>query len=226
MRRICEMPAGRNSETCLPITLLKFAMQVHVFARAPVPGQCKTRLIPHLGARGAAWVQRRLVEHALTVAIEAVGRAQVTLWCAPDTAHHYFHRCQQQFGVRLARQVHGDLGRRMRHALRQQPGLLIGADAYGLNADDIRRAALALGGVDYLLLPATDGGYVLIGARRLLPTLTGVAWSTGRECRQTARRLKAAGTLAYSSPARADFDTAADWRKARRSGRLAALAGR
>ncbi|MES2884342.1 MAG: TIGR04282 family arsenosugar biosynthesis glycosyltransferase [Pseudomonadota bacterium] len=198
-------------------------MRVHIFARAPVAGACKTRLIPRLGARGAAWVQRRLVERALNTACTAVGAENVTLWGAPDATHGFFMHCRQRFGVRLARQARGDLGAKMRSSLSRAPGLLIGSDAFGLQADDLRRAAAALRSADHVLLPARDGGYVLIGSRKRLPSLAGVAWSSGRECAQTARRLARSGKLTWVGPARDDFDSAADWRRARRLGQLKPL---
>ena len=111
----------------------------------------------------------------------------------------------------------------MRSTLRRAPGLLIGADAFGLQVDDLRRASVALARADQVLLPAPDGGYVLIGSRKPLPSLAGVAWSSGRECAQTARRLARSGALAWLSPARDDFDTTADWRRARRLGQLKPL---
>ncbi len=199
------------------------SMRVHILARAPVAGRCKTRLIPHLGARGAAWVQRRLLEHVLDTAIAAVGAAQVTLWGAPDAAHSFFAHCRRRYDIRLARQRGGDLGARMRHALGRRAGLLVGSDAFGLQADDLRRAAARLAEVDHLLLPAGDGGYVLIGTRKGLPSLAGVQWSSGREYRQTRQRLERNGSLVCLGPARGDFDGPGDWRRARRAGLLKPL---
>ena len=208
---------------CLRIVHRTTLMRVYIFARTPVAGQCKTRLMPRLGARGAAWVQRRLIEKALRTACAAAGASNVTLWGAPNAAHGFFMQCRQRFGVRLARQTQGDLGARMRSTLRRTPGLLIGSDAFGLKVDDLRRAAEALSTADHVLLPAPDGGYVLIGSRKRLPALAGVAWSSGRECAQTARKLARSGALAGMTPARDDFDTAADWRRARRLGQLKPL---
>ncbi|MES2684735.1 MAG: TIGR04282 family arsenosugar biosynthesis glycosyltransferase [Pseudomonadota bacterium] len=198
-------------------------MRVHIFARSPVAGRCKTRLIPRLGARGAAWVQRRLVERVLATACAAAGARNVTLWGAPDAAHGFFMQCRQRFGMRLARQSEGDLGARMRATLRRSAGLLIGSDAFGLQRDDLHRAAAALVSADYVLLPAPDGGYVLIGSRKPLPALAGVRWSSGKECAQTARRLAGSGRLARLEPAREDFDNPADWRRARRAGLMKPL---
>ncbi len=199
------------------------AMRIHIFARAPVPGQCKTRLMPRLGAHGAAWVQRRLIERVLAVACEAMGPEQVTLWGAPDAAHGFFMQCRLRFGVKLARQSQGDLGARMRSTLRRGPGLLIGSDAFGLQVQDLLVAAEALQHTQQVLLPAPDGGYVLIGSRKPLPSLAGIRWSSGGECAQTARHLRRHGSLSVMAPAREDFDTVADWRRARRLGRLKPL---
>ena len=174
-------------------------MRVHIFARAPVAGQCKTRLMPRLGARGAAWVQRRLVEQTLVTACAAVGAEQVTLWGAPDAAHGFFMQCRQRYGVRLARQARGDLGARMRSTLRRAPGLLIGSDAFGLLPQDLLAATAGLVQTDHVLLPAPDGGYVLIGSRKGLPSLAGVRWSSGATCAQTLRRLRRDGTVAASA---------------------------
>src|SRR6187401_3006740 len=72
--------------------------RVAVFARAPVAGQAKTRLIALLGPEGAARLHGELVRHALAVAVaSAVG--PVELWCAPDTLHPFFDRCSREFGA-------------------------------------------------------------------------------------------------------------------------------
>lgn len=179
--------------------------------------------MPRLGARGAAWVQRRLVERALRAACAAVGAQNVTIWGAPDAAHGFFLKCRQRFGVRLARQSQGDLGARMRSTLKRAPGLLIGSDGFGLQVQDLHAAAAALRSADYVLLPAPDGGYVLIGSQKPLPALAGVRWSSGTEYAQTARKLRRAGSLTLLTPKREDFDHPADWRRARRLGLIAPL---
>ena len=75
---------------------------IAVFARAPIPGETKTRLIPHLGAAGAARLQTALIHRALRTAVDAaVG--PVSLWCAPDCGHPAFAACRDAFGVALIR---------------------------------------------------------------------------------------------------------------------------
>src|SRR4051794_1781850 len=88
---------------------------VLVFARAPVPGRAKTRLIPALGATGAAALAARLTRHALEAAKRA-GLGPVDLWCSPDASHPFFAACARRYGVALRRQGRGDLGERMHRA--------------------------------------------------------------------------------------------------------------
>ena len=194
--------------------------QLLVFARAPVAGRCKTRLMPRYGARGAASIHQRLLLRSLRTANQ-VG-AELALHCEPHTGHGFFLRCRRNFALRLKRQVRGDLGRKMalalQHALRHaQRVVIIGTDCAALRADDITAAFAALANVDYVLQPADDGGYVLIGARRAAPAaLRNIDWSSGRERAQTLARLRRLG-LSYRllSPSW-DVDHPRDVRKARR----------
>ena len=198
------------------------AARVVVFARAPVPGACKTRLIPTLGAAGAAALHRRLVLRTLREAART--GAGVELWCAPDASHGFFARCRRALPMRLRRQPHGDLGRRMALALRRGPAVLVGTDCPTLTAADIRAALAMLDRRDAVLQPSLDGGYVLIGARNLpRRALAGVSWSSGSELAQTRRRFARLGLDWVELPPRGDLDTPADLARARRSGLLRGL---
>jgi hypothetical protein len=193
--------------------------RILVFARAPVPGRCKTRLIRALGARGAAALHRRLVRGTLAAA-RAAGHA-VELWCAPDASHGFFAACRREFGVALRRQPPGDLGRRMALVLARAAGpvVLVGSDCPGFAARDFSDAVAALARHDCVLQPSTDGGYVLIGARRFeRRALAGIAWSSGRELEQTRRRLRRLELSFAEAPPLADIDTPMDYRVARRRG--------
>jgi uncharacterized protein len=140
-------------------------MRVIVFAKAPVPGSAKTRLIPALGAAGAARFHARLVERALGTAC-AASLGPVELCCAPNRSYPFFAECAARFGVALTDQGTGDLGERMHRALAAGlPAVLIGADCPAMTPDYLREAAAALAaGQDVALGPAEDGGYVLIAA--------------------------------------------------------------
>jgi uncharacterized protein len=194
-----------------------------VFARAPVPGRCKTRLAPKYGARGAARIHRQLVLRTLATAADS--GATIELWCEPHARHGFFLSCRRRFGARLRRQAAGDLGRKMALALADRLAtgaprvLLLGTDCPALALDDLQRASAALDDVDVVLQPAEDGGYVLIGARRIAPAaLRGIRWSAGVELGQTQTRLRRLGLRAHLLPTLWDVDWPADVRRARRAG--------
>lgn len=173
-----------------------------VFARAPVPGETKTRLIPLLGAEGAAALHARLVERMLATAVEAaVG--PVTLWCAPSREHAFFAACGEKFGVGLADQAPGDLGARM-HAVFEDcaPALLAGTDCPSISAQHLRACAAALNdGAAAVFLPAEDGGYGLVGlARPCMEIFTGMRWSVDTVMEETRTRLRRLG-LSWKEPA-------------------------
>src|SRR5437879_12102633 len=88
------------------------ACGIAVFARAPVAGEAKTRLVPLLGAEGAAALHAALLGKAARTAVEA-GIGEVALWCTPDATHPAFARCAAELSVDLREQPQGDLGRRM-----------------------------------------------------------------------------------------------------------------
>lgn len=147
-----------------------------VFAKAPQPGAVKTRLIPVLGAAGAALLHERLVARTLrTAAAAAVG--PVELCCAPDAAHPFLASSAAAHGVPLTGQGRGDLGERMHRAaaraLTNASGvILIGCDCPALTPQYMRTARAALDeGFDAGLGPAEDGGYVLLALARIDPAL-------------------------------------------------------
>lgn len=168
---------------------------VIVFARAPTPGQVKTRLAPRLGDWGAARLQARLTRLAVRTALAArCGR--VELHGTPRSRNGFFRNIENQLHVRLRQQRGSDLGERMRRALqaalrRHRGVILIGSDCPALEARDLRRAArLLCGGCDAVLGPAEDGGYVLIALKRVPPGLfDGVAWGGPRVYADTRKKL-------------------------------------
>lgn len=159
-----------------------------VFARAPRPGRTKTRLIPALGADGAARLSAAFLEDVLATATEVPGLAP-ELWCpsAEDAAR--FTRARVQEG--------DDLGARMQHALadalrRAPAALLIGSDVPTLPARWLRDALAGLARAEVVVGPSSDGGYWLVGARGEAPDLSGaIRWSTRHALADTRAALGA-----------------------------------
>ena len=193
--------------------------KVLVFAKAPLPGKVKSRLIPVLGAERAALLHCRLTEQALTTAL-AADLGPVELWCAPDTHHPFFRACRGKFGVTLHEQAHGDLGVRMLGAAQQtlasfKQMLLVGADCPLLQAEDLREAGRALvSGNDAVLGPAEDGGYVLLGLCRSDPALfRDIEWGTCKVLDATRARLGALGWRWHELHSHWDIDRPEDYRR-------------
>ena len=191
-----------------------------VFAKAPVPGQVKTRLMPALGAAGAARLAERLLQHTLEQACGAPLQhlEHLELCVAPDTHHPAINAAVQPLSrtVHLTEQGEGDLGERMHRALsrvlmQHRQALLIGTDAPALNADTLAQAAHALQDHDVVFVPALDGGYALVGLARPAPELLlGMTWSTPEVMAQTRERARRSGwRWAELSPV-ADIDEPAD----------------
>ncbi|AMM26332.1 TIGR04282 family arsenosugar biosynthesis glycosyltransferase [Variovorax sp. PAMC 28711] len=195
-------------------------VRIAILAKAPVAGHAKTRLIPALGAQGAARLQRSFTRDAVRVAREAA-LGEVVLWCAPDARHRYFRALQRTTGIRCSDQPEGDLGARMLRAAMPTPGaeetqpvLIIGTDCPALGPHHLRAAAEALQEVDAVFIPAEDGGYVLVGLQRPQPGLfTEMTWSTDRVMAETRQRAASLALTIRELPTLWDVDTPADLRR-------------
>jgi rSAM/selenodomain-associated transferase 1 len=186
-----------------------------VMAKAPAAGLAKTRLIPALGADGAAALAARLLAHAIEQA-EAAAPAAREMCVTPDPAHPAFAAWAGRPGWQWSAQGAGDLGARMDRALTRAlaaapAALLIGTDAPALDAARLCEAAQALREYDTVFVPALDGGYALVGLRRPVPALfDGVAWSTPAVMAATRERAAAAGLRWAELAPVADIDEPAD----------------
>ena len=170
-----------------------------VFAKAPRAGEVKTRLIPVLGAGGAAALHGRLLHRTLATATNA-GLGPVELHCAPDESDAFLRDCGRRYGVALAPQTGCDLGARLCNAfdeaLARHPRIIIvGTDCPVLTEQHLRDAQAVLAqGDDAVLVPAEDGGYALIGLTQCDARLfEGIAWGTDSVLAATRERLKALG---------------------------------
>lgn len=186
---------------------------IAVLAKAPIPGRVKTRLIPSIGAHAAAVLQERLTERAVATSLAAeVG--PVTLWCSPDATHSTFLKLVMHQRIILKRQPEGDLGTRMLAATAagNGPTLVIGTDCPAMTELHLRGAANALrAGNDVTIIPADDGGYVLIGTRSAQPALfSGIAWGTNTVLAATRERIIEQRLVLTEQPPLWDVDTEAD----------------
>lgn len=189
--------------------------RIQIFAKAPLPGLAKSRLVPVLGEESGATLQAHFIRHTLTTAIQMP--LSIELWCAPDIFHPLFASAVSEHSVHLYPQQGNDLGARMYHALesglsRGGPVLLIGTDCPTLMAEDLHEAFAALAhGHDAVLGPSADGGYYLIGLNVPLPQLFNeMPWSTSSVLNETRARLRICGKRWHELRTLHDIDTPAD----------------
>jgi rSAM/selenodomain-associated transferase 1 len=168
---------------------------VAILAKAPIPGFAKTRLIPEIGAHAAAVLQERLTARMAETAI-AAAVGPVVLLATPDPRHAAFRELAARLPLQLFRQPDGDLGARMLAAMEAATGpvLVVGTDCPALDESALRSAAAALDTHDCVVIPAEDGGYVLIGGNAPESRLfTSMAWGTDGVMYETRRRVAALG---------------------------------
>lgn len=132
---------------------------VTVMAKVPRPGAVKTRLVPALGAEGAAALARAMAEDVFTL-VATSGLPWRVAWAGP--LDDPWVRALPLPGAAPALvQVEGDLGEKLAAAL-TGGGIAVGTDAPTLPLDRLLAAAAAP--ADLCLVPAEDGGYALVGA--------------------------------------------------------------
>jgi uncharacterized protein len=197
--------------------------QILVFTRYPEPGQTKTRLIPALGADGAAQVHRQMAEHTLA----QVKHLQQSRAVEAEIHFSGSNESQMQawlgMGWNYHQQSEGDLGDRLISALTTsfqsgaEAALVIGTDCPGLNASLMATALDQLQTHDLVLGPATDGGYYLIGLKSLIPELfTGIPWGTDTVWQRTMAIAQELGLTVTNLPPLDDIDRPEDlsiWEK-------------
>jgi rSAM/selenodomain-associated transferase 1 len=187
--------------------------RVIIFAKYPYPGFVKTRLIPELGASGAAimaeWLLKQAVQQALATGFKT------ELCVTPDADHACWKNIDLPFELEWSNQCTGDLGQRMAQAvkrtIKQGPVILIGTDCPNLDVNSIQAALMKLEDYDAVIVPAFDGGYVLFGLKTYDPILfQDIEWSTSSVFETTKNRLDQLDWSSYVFPAEADIDVPDD----------------
>ena len=208
-----------------------------VFARAPVAGHAKTRLIPALGPEGAAHFQAALVSDTLRKVARLSRRIQPYLFVAGEDAQH---GSQAEPNLRKRSLVRGGrefklidqqgsgLGERLEKAFRAlfriHPSVVvIGTDSPLLPPFVLGQAVRELNACESVLGPCPDGGFYLVGLRRLrdpegLPAVfRRVRWSSPFAFSDTLRNVLRLGLSCSVLEAYADTDIPSDLQRLKAS---------
>ena len=203
-------------EPAKPATFEFPAACIAVFARPPVPGKVKTRLLPALGPQRAT----ALYEAMLHRCLETLGQATLApldLWVADNSEHAGLTSFSTVADIHV--QTGADLGERMMHTMtevlsrpRTEAVLFLGTDCPAMDAAYVRMALSALAsGIDAVLGPAEDGGYVLLGLGGSHPELfRDIPWGTERVAERTRARIHQLGLSYLELNTMWDVDVADD----------------
>jgi len=189
---------------------------LNLFAKLPVRGQVKTRLIPALGADEAT----RLAERFITYTLEkttCMWPGDRVLWLWPHLDHPLAVSLRQQFRIEICVQAPGDLGAKMIAALNRDlsQGLasaVMGCDLIHCPPEQLAVAARQLTKGDNIFAAAEDGGFWLLGLNQSVPALfDGIDWDAGDTGSATLERARSLGVrFGYRAPTLFDIDRPAD----------------
>ena len=186
--------------------------RIVIFAKAPVPGKVKTRLIPALGEAGAARLAEEMLRETVTQA--AATGLGVELCASPNAAAAEWR--PHLPAIDATPQGEGDLGARLARAAVRVIGagenvLLIGTDCPGLTSRRLMAAAEALRTHDAVIHPAFDGGYALLGLTKYDRSIfNGIAWSSASVAAETIARVEALGWVLHVGEPLRDIDEPED----------------
>ena len=184
-------------------------ISVGIFAKPPIPGRVKTRLIPDIGAAKAARVYRYCLEYTLAVVKQS--GLDYQLFISEVSDDPIFQ--QEDYSLQKGE----DLGARMFHAFQDllttgtDGALIIGTDCLDLTRMHLQLAAQSLSDHELVLIPALDGGYALIGCTTIDPSLfEKTRWSTDQVYRQTMANAKRLNYRSRSLEPVRDIDSLQD----------------
>ncbi|MGD1715124.1 TIGR04282 family arsenosugar biosynthesis glycosyltransferase [Dapis sp. BLCC M172] len=194
--------------------------QLIIFSRYPEPGKTKTRLIPALGEEGAANLQRKMTETTLIKAKKLLNRMSLSIeirfaggnlqlmknWLGSDLK--YQEQGTGDLGERITRAFESAFNRGMKYVV------IIGIDCPSLTPEIMLQAFGKLTQSDVIIGPATDGGYYLIGIKKIIPELfQGINWGTSVVLSQTVAIARKINLAIDYLPKLSDIDRPEDLEK-------------
>lgn len=190
--------------------------QLIIFVKSPLPGQCKTRLIPLLNPQGACDFYKSLVTHCFKQLTD-LRNINIVIYAYPDIQDNFIKQLAERSNFNIHPQQGNNLGERMHNALQHSlssntKAVLIGTDCPLIDMSYITQAFDALDNHDIVIGPAEDGGYVLIGATQIETALfDNIQWSSDQVLHQSLEKVQAAGYTSTVLRTLWDIDTPEDF---------------
>ena len=184
-------------------------------SKAPVPGQVKTRMLTQLSPQNAMKLHTAMTEY-LVQRLAGCALYDYELWISKP--HLFFSSLTQCYSLQLCQQRTGSLGARLSHIAsvhKHRPLILIGSDCPAIDKKTITEALQLINDkADVVLIPARDGGYVLLGCRRHWPELyENIEWGTENVFQQTLNRAEQLQLKTAQLPLMDDIDHPEDIEK-------------
>ncbi|MEM9991254.1 MAG: TIGR04282 family arsenosugar biosynthesis glycosyltransferase [Bacteroidota bacterium] len=183
-----------------------------IFIKNPELGKAKTRLAATVGDERALAIYKELLRHTRHIA-EATEATRLLFYSKfindeDDWQGRHFQKHLQ---------ADGDLGKKMQTAFelalgQHQKAVIIGSDCASLNAEIVAQAFQKLEEVPFVIGPATDGGYYLLGMHQFTPSLfENIPWSTSQVLPKTIQKIAALQQDYFLLPTLSDIDYETDW---------------
>ncbi len=181
-----------------------------IFTKNPIPGKCKTRLAKDIGENSALEIYRYLLQHTANMA-QKVKADKYIYYSENIEKNDYFE--EDKFRKKI--QNGTDLGERMHNAFQEgftekySQIIIIGSDMLDISAQEINFAFKQLEKYKYVIGPAQDGGYYLLGMQQLHPTIfKNKKWSSPSVFNETMHNLPKEETAVLAI--KNDIDTLED----------------
>lgn len=189
------------------------------FAKAPVAGRVKTRMISALSPEQSVELHCQLTEHCLEALLQT-DAVDVQLWVGDQPEHGFFQALKKAHPqITINEQQGGDLGERMYAMFAQtlenyDRVVLVGSDCPFIDVNYLNDAFAALDVAPAVIGPATDGGYVLIGlSKHDRQIFAGIDWGSSRVLSQTRKVLEDLQWSCIELPALPDIDRPEDLKR-------------
>ena len=187
-----------------------------IFLKYPEPGKVKTRLTQYIGKEKAAHIYSVMAETIIHHVSKSTEYKAIIFFDPPERKTDVKNWLPNN-DCKFLPQEGNSLGERMANAfskafsLGAEKAVIIGTDCIDISNDLISVAFATLDITDVILGPAEDGGYYLLGLKKLIPEIfNNIDWSTNRVLNQTLKTLREKGLRFQLLQTLKDIDTAND----------------